>query len=64
VDWIYLAQDRAQWRTIVSTVIKFTFHKMRRNSRLAERLLASQGGLYSLELVKASLYVKIVHSFS
>jgi hypothetical protein len=28
VDWIYLAQDRYQWRTLVIAVVNFGFHKM------------------------------------
>jgi hypothetical protein len=37
VDWIHLAQDQEQWRGI---------------SSLAERLLASQEGLYCMEVVR------------
>jgi len=25
VDWIYLSEDRDQWRTLVNTVMKFLF---------------------------------------
>jgi hypothetical protein len=28
VNWIYLAQNMNQWRTVVSTVVIFGFHKM------------------------------------
>jgi hypothetical protein len=27
VDWIHLAQDKDQWRALVSTVMNFGFHK-------------------------------------
>jgi hypothetical protein len=30
MDWIYLAQDRDQWRAVVSTVMKFGFYEKRR----------------------------------
>jgi hypothetical protein len=29
VDWIYLAQDRDQWRDLVDTVTNFCYHKRR-----------------------------------
>jgi hypothetical protein len=48
MDWIYLAQDRDQWRRT------FGFHKMLRNSSVAERLAASQI-LSSMELVSRSV---------
>jgi hypothetical protein len=28
-DWMHLAQDRDQWRTLVKTIMKFWFHKRR-----------------------------------
>jgi hypothetical protein len=28
MDWIYLAQNRDQWRSLVSTVMNLRFHKM------------------------------------
>ena len=31
-DWMELAQDRDRWRALVSTVMIFGFHKMRRIS--------------------------------
>jgi hypothetical protein len=30
VDWIHLAQDRGQWRTLVETVFPFDFYIMQR----------------------------------
>jgi hypothetical protein len=27
VDWIHLAQDKDQWRTLVNMVMTFAFHK-------------------------------------
>jgi hypothetical protein len=46
-----VAQDRDQWWALVNTVMNFWFHKMLRNSRVAERLVASQVGLSAMELV-------------
>jgi hypothetical protein len=52
VEWIYLAQERTQWRTVVNTVMNFGSHKRRGVFELVERLLVSQEGIYSLELVE------------
>jgi hypothetical protein len=51
VDWIHRAEHRDRWRAAVNTVMNFGFHKRRAVSWLNERLLASQGGLCSMELV-------------
>jgi hypothetical protein len=32
MDWIDLAQDRGQWRTLVNTAMNFGFHRMLENS--------------------------------
>jgi hypothetical protein len=48
MDWIHLAQDRDQLRTLVNT---FGFHKMLGHSCVAERLVTSEEGLGSMELV-------------
>jgi len=52
VDWIQLTQDRVHWRALLSSVMSNGYHKRRLISLLAERLLASQGGLCYMELVK------------
>jgi hypothetical protein len=46
IHWIDLAQDRDQWSDLVN---KARFHKMRRSSRVAAQLAASQEGLISRE---------------
>jgi hypothetical protein len=50
VEWMYLADDRDQWRVLENMEMDFVFHKRQGISRLAERLLASQEGLCSMEL--------------
>jgi hypothetical protein len=50
MDWIQLAQDRDKSRALVKSVMKLGFHKMLGNSRVAERLAASQEGLSSMKL--------------
>jgi hypothetical protein len=47
VDWIHLSQDRGQWWAVVNLQL----HKKGEISWSSERLLASQEGLCSLELV-------------
>ena len=50
MDWIDLAQDRDRCRVLVNAVMgTFGFHEMRGISRLAEKLLASQEGLFFME---------------
>jgi hypothetical protein len=50
MDWIDLAQDKDRWRDLLKAVMgTFGFHKMRGISRLAEKRLASQEGLFFVE---------------
>jgi hypothetical protein len=48
VDRIFLAQDRGQWRAVVSTVMDVAFHNVLGNFSTSERLAASQEGLRSV----------------
>jgi hypothetical protein len=51
VDWLHLAQDREQWRTLLNTKKKnIGFYKRRKISWLAECLLATEG-LCSIDLL-------------
>jgi hypothetical protein len=45
MNWINLAQDIDQWETIVNTVWTFRIHELLASSWVAERPVASQGGL-------------------
>jgi hypothetical protein len=47
VDWIHLAQDKDAWRGIVNTIMNLRVSIRWGIYRLAERLLASQEGLFS-----------------
>jgi hypothetical protein len=47
MDWIHVAEDKDRWRVIVYMVINLLMG----SSRVAERLVASQKGLLSMELV-------------
>jgi hypothetical protein len=50
MDWIDLAQDTDNLRTLVYAVWTFPFHKMRWICWLGEDLLASQEEFCSMEL--------------
>jgi hypothetical protein len=52
VDWMYLIQDRDQWRAVVNTGMNLQApYGGGGICWLAEWLLASQDGLYSMKLV-------------
>jgi hypothetical protein len=51
-DWIHLGQDRDRSRALANMVKKtFAFHKMKGYYLKTEKLLASQGRLYSTVIV-------------
>jgi hypothetical protein len=51
MDWIDLVPDRKLWRTLVNTVVNVWFHRMSGNCSVGKRLVESQEGLSSMELV-------------
>jgi hypothetical protein len=48
MNWIFLAQDRAQWRIVVITVMNL---RVPGNSLVAEELAASQESLSFMKIV-------------
>jgi hypothetical protein len=56
---LYGSEDRDQWRDLVNTVRKLRFHKRLGISCLVERLLASQVGFCSMELVIRYITFKV-----
>jgi hypothetical protein len=61
MSWIYLAQDKEQWSVLVNKVMTCEFHKILENSRVAERLVASQEELSSVELVSGVIICRLGH---
>jgi hypothetical protein len=51
VDWILVSHERGQWRALANTIVNLRVPKRRGISRVVGRLLASQEGLCSIELV-------------
>jgi hypothetical protein len=56
MEWIYLAEDRDQFRALVNEVI-FGFRKMLGKYCVAVRLAASEEGLCSVELVSCIHFI-------
>jgi hypothetical protein len=52
MDWTDLAQDRGRWQALVNAVMNLQVPYNAGSFRLVEDLLASQEGLYSMELGK------------
>jgi hypothetical protein len=52
LDWIKLAQDRAQRRAFMSAIMKLRFHKMREISWPAEQLSVTQEERCSMKLAR------------
>ena len=59
VNWIHLAQDKKKWRVVLNTEMKVCIPHFSRISRLTVIALASQEGIFKLQLVSQliSLYV-------
>jgi hypothetical protein len=51
VDYIYLAQERKQWQTLLLTVINFGPQATGAIYRLFEKITTSQDKICSMELV-------------
>jgi hypothetical protein len=48
MDWIHLAEDMGQWKTLMKTILKF---RVPQNGKFLTNCAASQVGLSSMELV-------------
>jgi hypothetical protein len=48
MDWIDLAQDRDQCRSLMNPVMNLRLHKILGSSRVVAQLMASQEGLSSM----------------
>jgi hypothetical protein len=51
LGWIYVAQDRDQWRALVNTVRNLQVVQILGSSAVVEQLLNSKAGLGCIELV-------------
>jgi hypothetical protein len=51
VGWVDVTQEKKKQFAVVKTLIKLRVHKIWRITWIAEKLLASQGGIYFLDLV-------------
>jgi hypothetical protein len=51
MDWIYLAKDRGKWRALVNTIVNLGVSQSAENFLSNEKILVSQEGLCSKELV-------------
>jgi len=51
VDWIQLAYDKIQCLAVLNIIINLRFPQKERISSVDEQMLASQEGLYSMELI-------------
>jgi len=56
MDWIDLAQERDMQQAFVNAVMNLRFYKILGILWQAEGLLASQKGLWSMELVSYNVY--------
>ena len=58
MNWIDLAQDRDRWWALLNAVMNLLFRQMWRISWTAEKLLASQEGICSIDLFSDLAYLK------
>jgi hypothetical protein len=56
-----MTEDRAEWRNFLNKVTNLVFHELVGNSWIVERLMASQEGLISGELVGYFTVWKVGH---
>jgi hypothetical protein len=61
LGWIYVAQDRDEWRALVITVMNLQVVPILGNAAVVEQLLNSKAGLGCIEIVG---YVKHINIYS